>query len=99
MKKYSNIDYTHRPKSYWEDGDVLAAVLRNVKGRERRDMIRACCEQGRLEEVDERLLRSTLSDEDREQLGKIHPSFMGGEHCPPGHRGLACGGGLVCAHA
>jgi hypothetical protein len=82
MKKYSKIDYGHRPASYWADGDVLAALLRNVKGRERREMIRTCYEQGRLGERDEAFLQETLSEEERDQLGKIHPAFMGGEYLP-----------------
>jgi len=41
MKKYSGIDYSFRPKSYWLDTEVLQALLRNVKGAERRKMIKA----------------------------------------------------------
>jgi hypothetical protein len=82
MKWYAGIDYGQRPASYWAESDVLAALLRNVKGRERRDVIRAYHEQGRLEELDETFLRETLSEEERERLGKIHPAFMGGEYLP-----------------
>jgi len=85
MKKYSNIDYDQRPGSYWEDTDILAALLRNVKGQERRKMIRDYWAQGRLQELDERLLAETLSVEDRDQLGKIHPALMGGEYLPDYH--------------
>ena len=33
MKQYSDIDYGQRPASYWEDADILTALLRNVKGQ------------------------------------------------------------------
>ena len=82
MKQYSDIDYGQRPASYWEDADILTALLRNVKGQERRKMIREYWSQGRLHELDERLLADTLSEEDRDRLGKIHPALMGGEYLP-----------------
>ena len=82
MKRYPGINYRQRPSSYWDDKDVLSALLRNVKGRERRAMIKAYWEQGRLEELRETFLKETLSEEERDRLGKIHPMFMGGEYLP-----------------
>jgi hypothetical protein len=82
MKRYEGIDYGQRPASYWEESDVLASLLRNVKGRERREMIRCYWEQGRLEELDPALLQDALSEDVRERLGRIHPMFMGGEYLP-----------------
>ena len=57
-------------------------VLRNVKGTKRREMIRDFNEQGRLDQLVPVLTADELSDEDREGLGAIHPSFMGGEYLP-----------------
>ena len=57
-------------------------VLRNVKGTIRREMIRDFYEQGRLDQLVPVLAADELSDEDREGLGAIHPSFMGGEYLP-----------------
>src|SRR6516162_3036053 len=82
MKKYPDIDYSQRPESYWDDQDVLTALLHNVKGTQRRRMITDYWQQGRLEELEDGLLKDTLSEEAREGLGKIHPSFMGGEYLP-----------------
>jgi hypothetical protein len=82
MKKYPNIDYAQRPESYWCDRDALAAVLRNVKGAQRRRMIADYWNQGRLAELNEELLKDTLSAAARERLGRIHPAFMGGEYLP-----------------
>ena len=82
MKKYKGISYKYRPSSYWKDTDVLAALLRNVKGQERRKMIQAYWEAGCLEDLNEALLRDTLSEEDRVCLGRVHPRLMGGEYLP-----------------
>jgi len=82
MTKYPNIDYQQRPASYWDKQDVLTSLLRNVKGTQRRQMITDYWSQGRLPELDAELLKDTLTAESREQLGRIHPAFMGGEYLP-----------------
>jgi len=82
MKQYAQIDYTQRPESYWDDADVLAALLKNVKGTQRRRMITDYWKQGRLTELHDELLRDTLAEKTRIDLGKIHPAFMGGEYLP-----------------
>ncbi len=43
---------TFRPDSYWEDNDPLAAILRNVKGTNRRRMITDYWNAGMIEELD-----------------------------------------------
>ena len=35
MKRYRGIKYSFRPKSYWDEDNVLQALLRDVKGAER----------------------------------------------------------------
>jgi hypothetical protein len=80
--KYPGIDYTYAPASYWSDADPLAAILRNVKGENRRKMIRDYWENGQLEELDPSLLSDVLDEDARKRLGRIHPSFMGGEYLP-----------------
>ena len=81
--RYSDIDYEFQASSYWEPpAAVLAAVLRNVKGTERRAMIRDYFRQGRLDELLPELTCDELSQGARERLGRIHPSFMGREYLP-----------------
>ncbi len=87
MKRFKDIDYDFRPRSYWEDADELAALLRNVKGTNRRRMIRDYWETGRIDELYEGLLSDSLTSENTEpgllaQLESIHPTFMGGEYLP-----------------
>jgi hypothetical protein len=83
MKKVKGIRYGFRPKSYWEDLDPLTAILRNVTGENRRQMITDYWNAGRLEELDPKLLADEPDDDVRKSLGRIHPSFMGGEYLPP----------------
>ena len=83
IKLYPAIDYQFRPESYWAPArNPLEAALRNVKGRNRREMIRDYHKAGKLEQLDEDLLTDTLDTETRVSLGQIHPSFMGGEYLP-----------------
>lgn len=82
MKKYKGVRYGYRPKSYWEDPDPLAAILRNVKGENRRQMIIDCWKAGKLEELEPSILLDEQDDETRRRRGRIHPSFMGGEYLP-----------------
>jgi hypothetical protein len=82
MKTYTGIDYTFAPATYWSDADPLASIIRNVKGENRRQMIRDYWAAGKLDELDSALLRDEVDDEVRKRLGRIHPSFMGGEYLP-----------------
>jgi hypothetical protein len=92
MKTYPNIDYMQRPASYWEDEDVLACLLRDVKGTERRRLITKCWREGTLDQLPEEFLKNTLGEEAREMFGRIDPSCMGGEFLPdyqPGETEIA----------
>jgi hypothetical protein len=81
-KLYASIDYEFRPESFWTASNPLAAILRNVKGRNRREMIRDYYAAGKLDQLSDELLRDSLTDEPRISLSKIHPTFMGGEYLP-----------------
>ena len=74
--------FAFRPASYWDDSDPLSAILRNVKGTNRRQMIADFWNQDRLSELDPIFLADSTSPEVRRELGAIHPSFMGGEYLP-----------------
>ncbi len=83
MKKHKGIRYGFRPKSYWAETDPLSAILRNVTGENRRQMITDYWAFGRIEELDISLLQDEVDADTRTNLGRIHPSFMGGEFLPP----------------
>jgi len=57
-------------------------MLRNMKGRRRREMVRDLYAAGKLEGLSNILLSDSLDDEARKRLGQIHPTFMGGEYLP-----------------
>jgi len=82
MKTYSGIRYTFRVSSYWEETVPLHSILRNVKGENRRRMILDYAARGRLEDLDENLLKDEVDESTRQNLGRIHPSFLGGEYLP-----------------
>jgi hypothetical protein len=83
IKLYTGTDYDFRPASYWAPaGSSLEAALRNVKGRNRREMIRDYHSRGLLPALSEDLLQDTLDEDTRRSLDLIHPSFMGGEYLP-----------------
>ena len=82
MKRYRGIKYSFRPDNYWYDETVLQAILRNVKGTERRKMIKVFYERGVFQELEETFTKTSLTDEERKGLANIHPMFMGGEYLP-----------------
>jgi len=83
IKLYAGTDYDFRPESYWGPArSPLEAALRNVKGRNRREMIRDYHSRGLLPALSDNLLRDTLDEDTRKGLDLIHPSFMGGEYLP-----------------
>ena len=82
-KLYDGIDYHFRPKTFWETpSDPLAAILRNVKGSNRRSMIQDYYAAGKLDELCSEFLNDSLDEDTRRSLGRVHPSFMGGEYLP-----------------
>jgi hypothetical protein len=82
-KFYAGIDYDFRPKSFWAiPSNPLEAALRNVKGQNRREMIRENLLADNLDAIPDYLLNESLDDEIRASRGRIHPIFMGGEYLP-----------------
>ena len=82
MNKYKQVDYTYQPESYWYDSSLLQALLRDVKGVQRRKMIIDYYENDAINQLDDTFLQATLSEDQRKRFGMIHPSFMGGEYLP-----------------
>ena len=74
--------FAFRPASYWEDNDPLSAILRNVKGSNRRQMITDYWNAGKIEELEAPLLADSTDPGLRSFLESLHPSFMGGEYLP-----------------
>ena len=81
-KRFTGIDYAQKPRSYWDDSSVLHATLRNVKGENRRRLIRDFHSLEQLDQVEPGLAKDILTTPERESLGRIHPTFLGGEYLP-----------------
>ena len=87
MTQYPGIDYDFRPTSYWDDKNALAAILRDVKGTLRRQMIIDYWNAGQYEKLENELTQATISARLQYVLGRIHPTWMGGEYLPNYHSG------------
>lgn len=71
-----------RPVTYWPADSLRLAVVGNIKGQVRRQTILRELEAGGADAPPAELLRPELSDSLREHLGRLHPTFMGGEYLP-----------------
>lgn len=76
------IDLDFRPPSYFWPLGLGKHLLARVKGAKRKAALKALIDEGRLDEIPEFLAQSSLSDDDRQAIGRIHPMFMGGEYLP-----------------
>jgi hypothetical protein len=79
MPDPSKYDLDYRPTSYW---GTPRARFANVKGEARRKAICQALEEDRVDEVPAELRADALSPELRDQVGRTHPSYMGGEYLP-----------------
>lgn len=82
MPNPNQFDLDYAPESYWETKDVLSAILTNVKGQERREMIRHYHKKGMLNQLDDTLLEDTMTDEQVRDIGGVGLAFWGGEYLP-----------------
>jgi hypothetical protein len=76
------IDLSYRPETYWPTDSLRQAVLGNIKGEVRRQILLKALKSGDADFPPEGLLKPTLEPGLRDLLGKIHPMFMGGEYLP-----------------
>ncbi len=79
-KLYEGINLDFRPPSYFSALSIEQLLFSSIKGQERQDIVRRALKEGLV--VPEEYLDSELTEGDRNDLGRIHPSFMGGEYLP-----------------
>lgn len=77
-----NLDF--RPRHYWADRDPVSTIVQNIKGQNRREMIRSYVTGAtpQMVEMNDHYLDDTLDARTRSALGSTHPSFLGGEFLP-----------------
>lgn len=80
------IDFSFRPATYWPEQESLELLISRIKGEQRRLRGEVLVREGRIDELRELieggLLSDDLSDHDREEWGRLHPSNLGGEYLP-----------------
>jgi hypothetical protein len=74
----------YRPHDYFGRQDQQTALLTQVKGTVRRNALREALETGEVSAVPDVIKNAALSDEARQFIGSLHPSFMSGEYLPKG---------------
>jgi hypothetical protein len=76
------IDLSYRPRTFFGPLPLETHLLARVTGHERRELLRARLATGD-DGLPADLFASTLDDDVREAIGRIHPALMGGEFLPP----------------
>lgn len=72
----------YRPRDYFGRYDLQTTLLTQVKGTVRRRALREALEDGQILQVPEAIKSAALSEDVRQYVGGLHPSFMGGEFLP-----------------
>ena len=82
--RYPDIDYAWRPASYWDPAaDPLAALLTNVKGAKRRELIWRHYREGTLGDLPDVLKEAELDEAMVAHLASMGgPAWLGGEFLP-----------------
>jgi hypothetical protein len=93
MAERYDYDMGFRPPTYFEISDLDNRLLSPIKGEKRKQIVRELLEGNTPEDLGHldgrtlKMLRDSLFDEDlseqeREAIGMMHPTFMGGEFLP-----------------
>ena len=80
------IDLKYRPVTYFWAQERGISLLSDIKGAERRRIYAKALEDGKQDLLPQQVTEDVLSEEDRQVLGRVHPSFMGGEYLPTRER-------------
>ena len=81
------IDLSFRPRSYFWPVGLEVQLLTHIKGAARRAEVKRLIDAGQVDQIPALLAKAELSKEERSNLGRIHPMFMGGEYLPePGNQ-------------
>lgn len=78
----THVDLSFRPTSYFWPIAHETHVIAAIKGERRRNAIRNAFDSNTLTPLDRYYSVPVLQQQDRLALGRLHPSFMGGEYLP-----------------
>ena len=76
------IDLSFRPPTYFWPLGLETHLLARIKGAERKAALKAWIAARFVGHIPDFFAQSSLSDEERQALGRVHPAFMGGEYLP-----------------
>ena len=76
------IDLQFRPQSYFWAKDHGIALVSDIKGANRRRIYELALRSNEADQLSPAFSRHALYEEDRRLMGRINPSFMGGEYLP-----------------
>ena len=74
------LDYAFRPSSYADVGDPFAAIVANIKGDMRREMVLDLLRSDI--PIDPKILEDHMEPEERGSLEQSNPHWVGGEYLP-----------------
>src|ERR1700682_3343613 len=69
------------PKSYWIS-DATKATLMRIKGQARRQLVMNLLKRGFTQFDGDPFFAESLSERERQSIGRGHPGMMGGEYLP-----------------
>jgi len=78
----NSIDLDYRPHSYFWANEIGVQLSSQIKGAQRKAIYDASVAEGEISDLDEFLSKPTLTTFERDIIGRIHPSLMGGEYLP-----------------
>jgi hypothetical protein len=78
----SSIDLTYRPENYFWAHDKKITLSSDIKGAERKALYEKLVAVNETDLASTLIKEPTLTLQDRESIGQIHPRFMGGEYLP-----------------
>jgi hypothetical protein len=78
----NKIDLKFRPQSYFWAKERGIALSSDIKGANRRHIYELSLARDAAGNLSPVFSQHALSDEDRRLMGRLHPSFMGGEYLP-----------------
>lgn len=76
------IDLQFRPQSYFWAKERGIALASDIKGANRRHIYEMALKNDEADQLSPAFSQHALHEEDRRLMGRIHPSFMGGEYLP-----------------
>ena len=78
----NDLDLNYRPSSYFWANQMGVQLSSQIQGAQRKKLYEEFVKNDLIGDIDEILSKPVLTNLERSFIGKIHPSFMGGEYLP-----------------